>query len=80
MITGLRIIPDYSCPDSSHSAPPTDAAVAVGGVGVGAAVDRGPGGREILSPPLGHEDHDGHHHGGHQDQAGNGDADSEAPL
>ena len=54
--------------------------MAVCSVGVWAAVDRGPGGREILSPPLGHEDHDGHNHGGHQDEAGNGDADGEAPL
>ena len=65
---------------ASDSTPPADAAVAVGGVGVGAAVDAGPRGGQVLPPPLGHEDHDGHHHGRHQDQARDGDTDRKAPL
>ena len=62
------------------SAPPAEAAVAVGSVCVRAAVDGRPGGREVLPPPLGDEDHDGDHHGRHQDEAGDGDADGKVPL
>ena len=64
----------------SYSAPPAHAAVAIGGVGVGATVDRGASRGQVLPSPLGHEDHDGDHHGRHQDEAGNGDADGKAPL
>ena len=62
------------------SAPPTHAAVAVGRVGVGTAVDRGTSCRQILPSPLGHEDHDGHHDRRHQDEAGDGDTNGKAPL
>ena len=52
----------------------------VGSVGVGAAVDAGPGGGQVLPPPLGDKDHDGHHHGGHENQSSNGDTNCKAPL
>ena len=65
---------------AADSTPPADAAVAVCGVGVGAAVDAGPRGGQVLPPPLGHEDHDGHHDRRHQDEAGNGDTNCKAPL
>jgi len=54
--------------------------VAVGGVGVGSTVDRGTCGAEVLPPPLGEEDEDGHDNGHHEDEAGDGDPDGKVAL
>ena len=66
--------PTWSSTSSTHTT------VTVRCVGVWPAVYGGPRGREVLSSSLRHEDHNCNHHGGHEDQSSNGDANREAPL